>query len=47
MFSSIKPKANLDILFARGTDFQASGRFKSTLTFNNFKKQDAKNLQEI
>ncbi len=47
MFSSIKPKANLDILFARGTDLQASGRFKSTLAFNNFKKQDAKNLQEI
>ena len=47
MFSSIKPKANLDILFARGTDLQASGRFKSTLAFINFKKQDAKNLQEI
>ena len=47
MFSSIKPKANLEILFARGTDIQASGRFKSTLVFNNFKQQDAKNLQEI
>ena len=47
MFSSIKPKADLDILFARGTDIEASGRFKCTLAFNNFKKHDAKNLQEI
>ena len=47
MFSSIRPKADLEVLFARGTDIQASGRFKSTLAFNNFKKQDAENLQEI
>ena len=47
MFSSFKPKANLDVLFARGTDIEASGRFKCTLAFNNFKKHDAKNLQEI
>ena len=47
MFSSIKPKADLDVLFARGTDIQASGRFKSTLAFNNFTKQDAENLKEI
>ena len=39
MFSSIKPKADLDVLFARGTDIEASGRFKSTLAFNHYKKQ--------
>lgn len=47
MFSSIKPKADLDVLFTRGTDIEASGRFKCTLAFNNFTKKDAENLQEI
>ena len=47
MFSSFKPKADLNVLFARGTDLEASGRFKCTLAFNNFKKHDANNLQEI
>ena len=47
MLSSFKPKADLNILFARGTDLQASGRFKETLAFNHFKKADQKNLAEI
>ena len=47
MFSSFKPKADLDVIFARGTDIQASDRFKGTLAFNNFNKQDVENLQEI
>ena len=47
MFLSIKPKVDLNVLLERGTDIQASGRFKCTLAFNNFKKQDAENLQQI
>ena len=42
MFSSIKPKADLNVLFARGTDLEASGRFKHTLAFNNFKNTTQK-----
>ncbi|MGM9943448.1 MAG: methyl-accepting chemotaxis protein [Lysinibacillus sp.] len=47
MFSLFKPKADLDVLFERGTNIQASGRFKSTLAFNNFNKKDADNLKEV
>ena len=46
-FTSIKPKANLDDLFSRGTDLPATGRFKETLAFNNFTQKDEANLKEI
>lgn len=47
MFSSIRPKAELDDLLKRGTDLTATGRFKKTLTFNNFNAKDEQNLQII
>ena len=47
MFSSIKPKADLQDLFARGTDLKATGRFHETLAFNNFTQKDQNNLKEI
>lgn len=47
MFSSLKPKADLKDLFARGTDLKASGRFLETLVFNNFRQHDQNNLVEI
>lgn len=45
MFSSIRPKAELDELFQRGTDLGATGRFNQTLAFNNFNAKDEQNLQ--
>ena len=47
MFSFIKRKVNNDILWERGTNIQASNRFKSTLIFNNFNNQDEDNLRQI
>lgn len=47
MFSSIKPKANLEDLFRRGTDISSTGRFAQTLSFNNFTTKDQSNLKEI
>lgn len=47
MFSTIKPKANLNDLMARGTDLEVSGRFKETLAFNNFTSKDQIHLKEI
>lgn len=47
MFSTIKPKANLNDLMARGTDLGVSGRFKETLAFNNFTSKDQIHLKEI
>lgn len=47
MFSKIKPKADLNDLFTRGTDIQATGRFYDTLVFNNFNQQDQQNLKDI
>ncbi|RUL53982.1 globin-coupled sensor protein [Lysinibacillus antri] len=47
MFSSLKPKANLDQLFQRGTDIQASGRFLKTLEYNHFATSDQQNLQDL
>ena len=44
MLSKLKPKAELNQLFERGTDIQANGRIKETLTFNNFTQHDADNL---
>lgn len=47
MFSSLKPKADVEDLLKRGTDIDATGRFAQTLNFNNFTKQDQQNLLEI
>lgn len=47
MFSFIKRKVDNDILWKRGTNIQASNRFKSTLIFNNFNNQDEDNLRQI
>ena len=47
MFSRFKPKAELQDLFERGTDLNATARFKKTLIFNNFKQRDQKNLVTI
>ena len=47
MFSKLKPKAELQDLFERGTDLSAAPRFQNTLAFNNFKKQDQVHLKTI
>ncbi len=47
MFSTLRPKADLKDLFARGTDLETSGRFAQTLSFNNFKQHDQNNLKEV
>ncbi len=47
MFSTLKPKADLNHLFTRGTNLKANGRFLQTLEFNNFTSQDQENLKEI
>lgn len=47
MFSSIRPKAELDELLKRGTDLSATGRFNKTLAFNNFNAKDEQNLKTL
>ncbi|MFJ7737413.1 methyl-accepting chemotaxis protein [Lysinibacillus sp. NPDC097287] len=47
MFSSIRPKAELEELLKRGTDLGATGRFKKTLAFNNFNAKDEQNLKKL
>ena len=47
MFSKLKPKAELQDLFERGTDLIAAPRFLNTLAFNNFKKQDQIHLKTV
>ncbi len=47
MFTKLKPKAELQDLFERGTDLTASPRFLNTLKFNNFNKQDQIHLHTI
>lgn len=47
MFSSIRPKAELDELLKRGTNLNATGRFNKTLAFNNFNSQDEENLKTL
>ncbi|SOC23882.1 methyl-accepting chemotaxis protein [Ureibacillus xyleni] len=44
---SLKPKADVNLLFTRGTNLNASGRFLQTLQFNHFTSQDQENLREI
>ncbi|MFJ3386668.1 globin-coupled sensor protein [Lysinibacillus sp. NPDC086135] len=47
MFSSIRPKAELDELLKRGTNLNATGRFNKTLAFNHFNAQDEENLKTL
>ncbi|MGE7090699.1 globin-coupled sensor protein [Lysinibacillus sp. NPDC048646] len=47
MFSSIRPKAELEELFKRGTNLSATGRFNKTLAFNYFNSQDEVNLKTL
>ena len=45
MFTRIRPKAELEELFKRGTDLGATGRFNKTLAFNHFNSNDEQNLK--
>ncbi|WP_416141698.1 globin-coupled sensor protein [Lysinibacillus capsici] len=47
MFSSIRPKAELEELLKRGTDLHATGRFYQTLAFNHFTSQDEEHLKAL
>ncbi|SCX41635.1 methyl-accepting chemotaxis protein [Lysinibacillus fusiformis] len=47
MFSSIRPKAELEELLKRGTDLRATGRFHQTLAFNHFNSQDEEHLKTL
>ncbi|CAM5682964.1 Chemoreceptor protein OS=Lysinibacillus sphaericus OX=1421 GN=LS41612_11775 PE=3 SV=1 [Lysinibacillus sphaericus] len=47
MFSSIRPKAELEQLLKRGANLSATGRFNKTLAFNHFNKQDEENLKAL
>ncbi|OEC01354.1 chemoreceptor protein [Lysinibacillus sphaericus] len=47
MFSSIRPKAELEELLKRGTNLSATGRFNKTLAFNHFNQQDEENLKTL
>ena len=44
MLSKLKPKADLNQIFERGTDLVANGRIRETLVFNHFNQHDAENL---
>ena len=44
MLLNLKPKADLNHIFERGTDIHTTGRILETLTFNNFRQHDADNL---
>lgn len=45
--ASIRPKMDMDQLFARGTDIELAGRFQETLHYNHFQLADCDNLREI
>ncbi|MGN4125301.1 methyl-accepting chemotaxis protein [Lysinibacillus sphaericus] len=47
MFSSIRPKAELEELLKRGTNLSATGRFNKTLAFNHFNSHDEVNLKAL
>lgn len=47
MFSSIRPKAELEQLLQRGTDLHATGRFHQTLAFNHFNSQNEEHLKTL
>ena len=44
MLSKLKPKADINQIFERGTDLVANGRIRETLAFNHFNQHDADNL---
>lgn len=44
---TIRPKMDIDQLFKRGTNIEASGRFKETLTYNHFQQEDSNHLKEL
>ncbi|WP_231293223.1 globin-coupled sensor protein [Sporosarcina sp. P33] len=45
--SSFRPKMDMEQLLQRGTDLNSSPRFQETLQYNNFQKNDVRNLQEL
>ncbi|WP_445683580.1 methyl-accepting chemotaxis protein [Solibacillus sp. FSL R7-0668] len=47
LFSALKPKAELQDLFERGTDLSATGRFQETLAFNHFNSQNQEDLKQL
>lgn len=47
MFTTLRPKLNVDQLLERGTDIKTASRFQETLDFNHFSHQDEENLQYI
>lgn len=47
LFSALKPKAELQDLFERGTDLTATGRFQETLAFNHFNSQNQEHLKQL
>ncbi|WP_102692017.1 globin-coupled sensor protein [Rummeliibacillus pycnus] len=47
MFTSIRPKLEMNQLLERGTDISIEGRFKETLAFNHFTQKDEQTLKEL
>ncbi|WP_397538405.1 methyl-accepting chemotaxis protein [Rummeliibacillus pycnus] len=47
MFTSIRPKLEMNQLLERGTDISINGRFKETLAFNHFERKDEQMLIEL
>ncbi|HWI47716.1 MAG TPA: globin-coupled sensor protein [Rummeliibacillus sp.] len=47
MFTSIRPKLEMNQLLERGTDISIEGRFKETLAFNHFELKDEQMLIEL
>lgn len=44
---TIRPKMDMEQLFARGTDIKITGRFQDTLHYNHYRMKDCENLQEL
>lgn len=47
MFTTLRPKLQMEQLLQRGTDIEATDRFKETLAFNHFTQHDFENLNYI
>lgn len=47
MFSSLRPKIEINQLLERGTDISVNGRFKDTLSFNHFTHKDEETLKTL
>lgn len=45
MFTTLRPKLNMNQLLERGTDIATSSRFQKTLEFNHFSRKDEDNLR--